>query len=64
MRDGPIEKFYLLRTHGWALRDAGYEPQQIRQMSCAELRDAIRTLEHCQHRDDGRGRCIDCGAFL
>jgi len=18
----------------------------------------------CQHRDDGRGRCIDCGAFL
>jgi hypothetical protein len=18
----------------------------------------------CQHRDDGRGRCIDCGKFL
>jgi hypothetical protein len=32
-------------------------------MSCAELREAIRTLEQCRHRDDGRGRCIDCGQF-
>jgi hypothetical protein len=20
--------------------------------------------KNCQHRDDGRGQCIDCGAFL
>jgi hypothetical protein len=21
-------------------------------------------MKRCQHRDDGRGRCIDCGEFL
>jgi hypothetical protein len=58
---GPIEKFQLIKQHGGALREAGYEPQR---MSCAELHDAIRTLANCAHRDDGRGRCVDCGAFL
>jgi hypothetical protein len=25
---------------------------------------AARMPRPCQHRDDGRGRCIDCGTFL
>lgn len=30
----------------------------------SERQDEVRSTTPCRHRDDGRGRCIDCGAFI
>jgi hypothetical protein len=31
---------------------------------CAARSEAETVDIKCRHRDDGRGRCIDCGRFL
>jgi hypothetical protein len=48
------------------------EPRQLEAtggkvyLTVIELRRLLALVErrHCQHRDDGRGRCIDCGEYL
>ena len=37
------------------------ENDQVREAIFGEL---PKPLTPCRHRDDGRGRCIDCGDFL
>lgn len=57
-------------SEGDTVADNGCEP-------CPDLNAALRWADatlatmgdkgaspRCQHRDDGRGRCIDCNAFL
>lgn len=48
-KDGPVQKFQLIKRYGRALRDAGYEPQK---MSCAELREAIKKISHYPEKWD------------
>ena len=44
-KDGPVQKFHLIKEHGAQLVAAGYEPKT---MSCAELRDAIAKVRSPQ----------------
>ena len=38
---GPIEKFYLLKLYGQYLIAAGFKLDDLRRMSCEEIRKAI-----------------------
>jgi hypothetical protein len=42
--DGPVEKLRLMKQHGAALRRAGRSLEELRAMSCAELRKVIAEL--------------------
>lgn len=47
-------------------RNGGFEPQGRNPQVAEPLRSVVNDFSRgvCQHRDDGRGRCIDCDQFL
>lgn len=49
-KSGPVEKFYLLKVHGPRLSRAGFRLDDLRRMTCDEIRRALREATD----DDGR----------
>ena len=40
-KDSPQVKFHIMKQYGAILRELGYSQQQLREMSCEQLRAAL-----------------------